>query len=138
LIRERRWTTRQVASAIHRSQPFVSRRLRVYEDKILRPLVLNGRLPVSTAEELLGADESKRAELARRAVGERWDQKQARAEARGYTEAFHPQLRVHVNQIRELASHAALSLGERELLRELGQFLLDMFTPAQNQTSPMR
>jgi ParB family chromosome partitioning protein len=56
LMRERRWTTRQVAAATHRSQPYVSWRLRVYEDRILRPLVLDNRLPVSTAEELLAAD----------------------------------------------------------------------------------
>jgi ParB family chromosome partitioning protein len=124
LVRERGWSTRQVAAAIHRSQAFVSRRLRVYEDRTLRPLVLSGRLSASVAEELLATEPPRRAELARRAVRENWDQKRARAEARGYTAPFHPQLRVHANGIRQLATHASLSTGERELLRDLGEFLM--------------
>jgi ParB family chromosome partitioning protein len=124
LVRKRRWTTRQVAAAIHRSQPYVSRRLRVYEDKILRTLVLDNRLPVSIAEELLAADSEKRPELAKRALREHWDQKRARAEARGYTAAFHPELRGHIQVIRALVANASLSTGERQQLRQLGELLL--------------
>jgi ParB family chromosome partitioning protein len=124
LVRERRWTTRQVAAAIHRSQPYVSRRLRVYGDKVLRPLVLDNRLPVSIAEELLAADPEKRPELVKRALHEHWDQKRTRAEARGYAAAFHPKLRGHIQEIRELVSTASLSLGERKQLRQLAEFLL--------------
>src|SRR5687768_3908689 len=60
LVREQGWTTRQVASAIHRSQAFVSKRLRVFEDPMLAPVVLANRLTVSSAEELLSLPESSR------------------------------------------------------------------------------
>jgi hypothetical protein len=96
----------------------------VYDDRALRSLVLDDRLPVSIAEELLAADAEKRPELAKRAVREQWDQKRARAEARGHTAAFHPQLRAHIHEIRELVSKASLSVGERRQLRQLGEFLL--------------
>ncbi len=36
LVRKRNWTTVQVADAIKRSRSYVSKRLRVYEDKSLR------------------------------------------------------------------------------------------------------
>ena len=73
LVRDRQWSTRRVAAAIGRSQPYVSRRLRVYEDRVLRGLVLSQRMPVSVAEELLGSDPSERAAMARRAIAEQWD-----------------------------------------------------------------
>ncbi len=50
LMRDRGWTTRQVADSIHRSHTYVGRRLRVFEDAILAGPVLGGQLPVSTAE----------------------------------------------------------------------------------------
>jgi ParB/RepB/Spo0J family partition protein len=121
LVRERQWSTRRVAAAIGRSQPFVSRRLRVYEDRVLRGLVLTQRLAVSVAEELLGAPPSERPEIARRAVAEQWDFKRARAEVRGHTAAFHPRLREWVHAIRDLMAHASLSAGEKHLLRELAE-----------------
>lgn len=129
LVRERGWSTRKIASVIHRSQAYVSRRLRVYEDPALRRLVLTDRLAVSVAEELLAADAAVRADLARRAVREQWDQKRARAEARGYTAAFHPELRKHVRDIRDLVANATLSVGERDLLRQLADFLLQQVSP---------
>ena len=131
LVRERRWTTRQVAAAIHRSQPYVSRRLRVYDDKVLRALVLGNQLPISVAEELLAADPEQRTELARQAAREQWDQKRARAEARGYSAAFHPQLRVQIRQIRELVANTTLSVGERQLLLQFGQYLLRQVQPVE-------
>jgi len=124
LLRDRRWTTRQVASAINKSQTQVSRRLRVYEDKALRRFVLNGQLPLSVAEELLASAEDKRATLARRAVQEGWDQKRARAEARGDSVTARPSLRRQVNCLHELVASRRLSAGERSLLRELAEFLL--------------
>jgi len=73
LMRERGWTTRQVGEAIKRSHMYVSRRLRVFEDVVLAPLVLKNRLAVSTAEELLRApDPAIRKELAEHAADERW------------------------------------------------------------------
>ena len=85
LLRERGWTTRQVGEAIKRSHAYVSRRLRVFEDEALAPLVLKDEspLPVSTAEELLGvADVNLRRALAQRAADERWERPQVRAAVR--------------------------------------------------------
>src|SRR3954447_19503094 len=53
LAREHGWSTRQVAAAISRSQAFVSKRLRVFDDPTLGPAVLSNSLSVSAAEELL-------------------------------------------------------------------------------------
>ena len=81
LLRQRGWTTRQVGEAIKRSHAYVSRRLRVFEDEALAPLVLreNSPLPVSTAEELLGvADVDRRRALAQQAADERWERPQVR------------------------------------------------------------
>jgi ParB family transcriptional regulator, chromosome partitioning protein len=65
LVRERGWTTRQVGEKIKRSHAYVSRRLRVFEDPVLAPLVLERKLLVSTAEKLLQAhDEQTRQDLA--------------------------------------------------------------------------
>jgi ParB family chromosome partitioning protein len=80
LVRERGWTTRQVGEAIKRSHIYVSRRLRVFDDPVLAPLVLQKALPVSTAEELLRvADTDERIVLARRAAEEGWERVQVRA-----------------------------------------------------------
>jgi ParB family transcriptional regulator, chromosome partitioning protein len=79
LVRDRGWSTRQVGEAIKRSPIYVSRRLRVFEDEVLAPLVLKKSLPVSTAEELLRADDPQmRRELAEEAERENWNQATAR------------------------------------------------------------
>jgi ParB family chromosome partitioning protein len=78
LVRERKWSTRQVGDAIKRSAMYVSRRLRVFDDPVLAPLVLTNQLPVSTAEELLRADEGDREALARQAIDECWERPQVR------------------------------------------------------------
>jgi hypothetical protein len=54
-VRERGWSTRQVDEAIKRSHIYVSRRLLVFDDPVLAPLVLGNHLPVSTAEELFAS-----------------------------------------------------------------------------------
>jgi len=73
LVHERGWTTRQVGDAIKRNHTYVSRRLRVFEDSVLAPLVLDRKLPVSVAEELLRApDGEARQELASRAADQDW------------------------------------------------------------------
>src|SRR6476619_2159321 len=46
LVRENRLSTRQVAEAVKRSASYVSRRLRVFEDPVLAPLVLQRALTV--------------------------------------------------------------------------------------------
>jgi ParB family chromosome partitioning protein len=80
LVRERGWTTRQVGEAIKRSHIYVSRRLRVFDDPILAPMVLRKDLPVSTAEELLRVgDSGRRKALASEAVQNGWGVPQVRA-----------------------------------------------------------
>jgi hypothetical protein len=73
LVREPGWSTRQVGEAIKRSHIYVSRRLRVFDDPVRAPLVLNNELPVSTADELLREpDPGTRRELVGQGVEERW------------------------------------------------------------------
>jgi ParB family chromosome partitioning protein len=79
LLRERGWTTRQVAAAVHRSPAYVSKRLRVFEDAVLAPLVIGQQLTVSAAEELLRLRPAQRRALAERAVHEGWQHAQVRA-----------------------------------------------------------
>lgn len=81
LVREKGWTTRQVAEAVKRSASYVSRRLRVFEDATLAPLVLQGKLTVSAAEELLSLPPTRRRMLAEQAVENGWDRPRLRAAA---------------------------------------------------------
>jgi ParB/RepB/Spo0J family partition protein len=78
LIRTRDWTLQQVADGIKRSKGYVSKRIRIFEDPLLRSAILERGLPVSTAEELLAADEAQLPMLIERALAERWDQVHAR------------------------------------------------------------
>jgi ParB family chromosome partitioning protein len=130
LIRRRGWTTRQVAASIKRSQAYVSKRLRIYEDRSLRALILRDRVAPTVAEELLAAGSERRAQLARRAAAERWDQRRARAEVRGYGAAFHPEVRQHVAGLRALMANVSLSVGERDLLQEFARQILATFSDA--------
>jgi len=82
LLRERRWSTVQVAQAINRSQPYVSKRLRVFEDPVLAPAVLANKLSVSLAEELLTVPEGRRYELLQLAVAKGWDRQTLREQAK--------------------------------------------------------
>jgi ParB/RepB/Spo0J family partition protein len=83
LIRSRGWTTRQVAEAIKRSAAYVSKRLRVFDDPLLRPAVLDGQLSLAVAEELLIAPRRRRASLVQQAIAEAWDSATARRELGG-------------------------------------------------------
>jgi ParB family chromosome partitioning protein len=79
LASENGWTTRQIGHAIKRSHMHVSRRMRVFEDDVLAPLVQREQLKVSTAEELLRVpDADERKVLAGRAVREGWEQSNVR------------------------------------------------------------
>ena len=78
LVRTRGWTLEQVAAALKRSVAFVSKRVRVFEDPVLREAVVAGRLNVSTAEELLAARPEHRAPLVASAIEQRWDHATAR------------------------------------------------------------
>jgi ParB family chromosome partitioning protein len=104
LVRERGWTTRQIAAAIQRSQAYVSKRLRVFEDPLLAPAVLANQLSVSAAEELLTLGPTMRYELLSRAVEEHWDRQHVRTVAREGFAANHtrrqPALRRRVRQLR--------------------------------------
>ncbi|MBV9355864.1 MAG: ParB/RepB/Spo0J family partition protein [Chloroflexi bacterium] len=82
LMRERGWTTRQVADAVKRSASYVSRRLRVFEDTALAPLVLAGQLSVSVAEELLPLSKPRKQALAKQAAQRGWRRPQVRAAVR--------------------------------------------------------
>jgi ParB family chromosome partitioning protein len=78
LVRERGWSTRQVANAVKRSQSYVSRRLRVFEDPIVGPFVLQDRLSISAAEELLPLQPARKRTLALQAVHQNWDRTRVR------------------------------------------------------------
>jgi ParB/RepB/Spo0J family partition protein len=77
LIRTRGWTLLQVADGVKRSVSYVSKRVRIFEDPVVRRAVERG-LPVSTAEELLAAPADQREDLIERALEEGWDQARAR------------------------------------------------------------
>jgi ParB family chromosome partitioning protein len=90
LVRERGWSTRQVGEAIKRDPMYVSRRLRVFDDATLAPLVLANKLAVSSAEELLLVkDPQRRSSMAQQAVDERWEHRQVRAAVRECSESLH-------------------------------------------------
>lgn len=78
LVRTRGWTLQQLAAALKRSVGYVSKRVRVFEDPMLREAIAIRGLPVSTAEELLSASAEQRPALIERAILEHWDQIQAR------------------------------------------------------------
>lgn len=79
LASENGWTTRQIGEAIKRSHMHVSRRMRVFDDAVLAPLVQREQLKVSTAEELLRVpDADERKVLAGRAVRESWERSDVR------------------------------------------------------------
>jgi len=118
LVRERGWTTRQVGEAIKRSHIYVSRRLRVFDDPVLAPLVLERKLAVSTAEELLRApDPQSREDLAVQATEHNWTWSEAR------------------NAISEIGtgrSKAADLLNHlQQVVRQAGQLDRESLTPAE-------
>jgi len=122
LVRERSWTTRQVGEAIKRSPVYVSRRLRVFEDDVLAPLVLAKGLPVSTAEELLREpDPQIRRELAGQAAQEGWTQSEARRAVGA---------RCNVTLQADSRSWKRIAAQLRELQHEIAAVDADALTPA--------
>jgi ParB family transcriptional regulator, chromosome partitioning protein len=124
LIRERGWTTRRVGQEIKRSHMYVSRRLRVFDDPVLAPLVLERGLPVSTAEELLRvANAKQRQELAQQAVDGRWERRQVRAALsleRSVPTGHHRELERLLRQLNSaMASmeHETLTPADQKLVR---------------------
>jgi ParB family chromosome partitioning protein len=126
LVRERGWSTRQVAEAVKRSAAYVSRRLRVFDDPTLAPLVLQRRLSVSVAEELLPLPVARRRHLAEQAAEEGWDRRQVRAALEGSAWAAattrQPSVLRHTRKFRSLVRSVApgtLTDAERRELRLL-------------------
>ena len=125
LVRERGWSTREVADAVKRSAAYVSKRLRVFDDPILAPLVLQNRLSVSAAEELLPLGPTRRRALANRAVADGWEHAQVRRAVRGQIarpNSRDASLLHRVNQVRQLLKRRPadeLTPGERRALRLL-------------------
>ena len=123
LVRERGWTTRQVGEAIKRDHSYVSRRLRVFDDPVLAPLVLDRKLPVSTAEELLRVrDPQTRQDLAGRAADADWtwsDARKAISEI-GAARTNWAELARHLNAALEVVAQvdpATLRPADRKLIR---------------------
>ncbi len=69
----------QIAEHVNKSKMYVSNRVRLVSDPVLRTAVSERTLPVSTVEVLLRAPESQRAELIERAQAEAWTADRARA-----------------------------------------------------------
>lgn len=127
LVRTRKWSTRQVASAINRSQAYVSKRLRVFDDPLLRPSLLDNRLSVSAAEELLALSADRRQAVLEEALASEWDQAAVRAAVRrelgqASHPRRHPKLRTQVENLRALlrgVDPADLAEVDRNALRRL-------------------
>jgi len=123
LVRERGWSTRQVAHAVKRSPAYVSKRLRVFEDEILAPLVLDGKLAVSTAEELLALSAERKRSLAEAAIAEGWDRARLRAAAGARQRARPTTIGTRVRQLRkalrDIGELSRLSESDRAQLRML-------------------
>lgn len=74
---------KQIGEALHRTESWASKRLRVYADAVLSGYVQTGRLATGVAEEMLSIlDASVRKDFAERAVEEGWSQDHARGEVR--------------------------------------------------------
>src|SRR5207244_2552210 len=102
-----KWSTHQVADAIKRSQAYVSKRIRVFDDPLLRPAVLDNRLSLSAAEELLALSGEARRLILEQALAHAWDQAAVRAavrhELRPASKARpNPKLRTQVEKLRLL------------------------------------
>jgi ParB family transcriptional regulator, chromosome partitioning protein len=127
LVRERGWSTRQVGQANNRGPMYISRRLRVFEDDALAPLVLANKLPVSTAEELLVvADVERRSSLAQQAVDERWERPQVRAAVHDCIAAIQyvsPRLASRVRALSDEVADIEPGALSRRVRRELLRFV---------------
>jgi ParB-like chromosome segregation protein Spo0J len=126
LVRERGWSTRQVAEAVNRSAAYVSRRLRVFDDATLRTA-----RAAATAQRQCGGRAAplpvaRRRQLAERAAEEGWDRRQVRATlegtAWGGATTRQPSVMRHTRRFRSLIRSVApgtLSDAERRELRLL-------------------
>lgn len=84
LLQARGLGVRELSRLIHKDPGYISRRVRVYEDAELGPIVRSGKVAVSTAERILAVkDADLRAELVSRAAAGTLDQQSARSLVRG-------------------------------------------------------
>ena len=120
LVRERRWSVRKVAEAIRRDPMYVSRRLRVFEDPVLRQPVLEQRLPVSTAEVLLRVEPDQRAELVEEAIANGWGQMDARRAVSAERRVTLQSPRANGAPAKERSAHLLRLLDELRVVLELG------------------
>lgn len=92
-------TLKQVGTAVHRTESWASKRLRVYADPVLSGYVQTGKLPTGVADVLVAVkDVDERRDLAERAAAEGWSQVQAQSELRKRTLGV---------QLRDIARRAA-------------------------------
>ncbi|HET6318943.1 MAG TPA: ParB/RepB/Spo0J family partition protein [Chloroflexota bacterium] len=78
LVREMGCEMKEVAAQAGRSEAYVSKRVRVFEDPVLRRAVEGNQLPVSVAEEFLGLPLEKRSAWVQRAVEGGWEGRRVR------------------------------------------------------------
>jgi len=86
LVRGQGLDVRDVARQAGRSDAYVSKRIRVFEDATLRTAVERDQIPVSVIEELLTAPGPARAGLLKRLIGGGWDRARLRDEVRSAIE----------------------------------------------------
>jgi ParB family transcriptional regulator, chromosome partitioning protein len=82
LVREMGHEAKEVAAQSGRSEPYVSKRIRVFEDRWLRQAVEQDQLSVSVAEEFLALPPEAREPLVAEAIDGGWDGRRARETVR--------------------------------------------------------
>jgi ParB/RepB/Spo0J family partition protein len=83
LVREMGCEMKEVAAQAGRSEAYVSKRVRVFEDPVLRTAVEANQLPVSVAEEFLGMPAAERPAWVARAIAGSWEGWRVREALRG-------------------------------------------------------
>src|SRR5918912_3561855 len=86
LVRELGHEAKEVAAQAGRSEAYVSKRIRVFEDAALRDAVEREQLSVSVVEEFLALPVEERPALVAQAVEESWDGRRAREAVRARLE----------------------------------------------------
>ena len=114
LVREMGHEAKEVAAQAGRSEAYVSKRIRVFEDACLRHAVERDQVSVSVAEEFLGLRAEDRPALIAAAIEGSWDGRRAREAVRAHLE---PALTAAAEPApdRSDASRAVLELVERTL-----------------------
>jgi ParB/RepB/Spo0J family partition protein len=85
LVRELGCEIKEVAAQAGRSEAYVSKRVRVFEDPVLRQAVVQHQLPVSVAEEFLALPRAARSAWVARAIERGWEGWRVRSAIRSLT-----------------------------------------------------